>query len=111
MQLRQDVRGVSLERLLRNRPVFHGKQHSVLLEDGVWERVIRNVLKASSARGACPAVASRARVPLYNVCRDVGDCGEYFLQRQTQGLYLRNHHCPVKNSHRIDDISISRGQM
>jgi hypothetical protein len=34
VQLRQDVRGISLERLLRNRPVCHRKQQCILLENG-----------------------------------------------------------------------------
>ncbi len=34
VQLRQDVRGVSLERLLRNRPVCHRKKQCILLENG-----------------------------------------------------------------------------
>jgi hypothetical protein len=34
MQLRQNVSGIGLKRLLRNCPVCHSKQYSVLLENG-----------------------------------------------------------------------------
>jgi hypothetical protein len=34
VQLWKDVRGISLERLLRNRPVRHSKQSCILLENG-----------------------------------------------------------------------------
>jgi hypothetical protein len=64
VMLQQDVRGVSLERVLFNCPVCHSKQQSVLVKNREGGRDARSILNASNTRGACPAVASRARVPL-----------------------------------------------
>jgi hypothetical protein len=58
----------------------------------------RNSLYASSARGACPAVVSRARCP-----RNVTMCAG----RSAQGVYLCTRHCPVESSHRIDDVCLA----
>jgi hypothetical protein len=109
--LRNDVRGVSLERLLRNCPVCHSKQQSVLVEHGEGgesceeqsERIKRN---KSLSRYVELGKDSPKRC---DVGRKAGDGREFLLQRQTQGVYLCTRHCPVENSHRIDDVS--RGQM
>jgi hypothetical protein len=75
---------------------------------GNGESDARNSL--NSTRGACLAVASRARVPLNEtMCAGSSETAVSFVFRQTQGVYPRTIHWSVENNHCIDDVS--RGQM
>ncbi len=111
MQLRQNVSGIGLERLLRKCPFCHSEQQSVLLGNGGGgkggkEPPISIECKRSLAEGGESAKASPER---HDVTRKVRDCGKLFPQRQTQRVYLCTRHRPVESSHRNDDVS--RGEM
>ena len=75
VQLRQNVSGIGLKRLLRNRPVCHSKQQSVLLEHreggkGGKEPPVRIECKRNLANGDESAKGSSKR---HDVTGKVGD--------------------------------------
>ncbi len=67
MRLRQNVSGIGLKRLLRNCPVCHSKQQSILLEhgekggEGDQEPPVRIECKRNLADGGEPAKGSSKR--------------------------------------------------
>jgi hypothetical protein len=91
--------------MLRNYAVCHRKQQSVLVENWGGEescnKQSERIKCERSLSGYCkPSKDSPVR---YSGCRKVEDCLKLFLQRQTQGAYIRTRHRPVENSHRIDE--------
>ncbi len=112
MQLRQKISGIGLKRLLRNCPVCHSKQQSMLLEhreggEGGQEPPVCIEGKRNLADGGEPAKASSIR---YDVTGKVSDCRKLLPQRETECANLIRHR-PVEaeRSHRNDDVS--RGEM
>ena len=111
VQLRQNVSGISLKRLLRNCPVCHSKQQGVLLEhreggEGGKEPPVRIERKRHLADGGEPAKGTSKR---YDVSGKVGYCSDLLPQGETKGVNLCTRHLPVEDSHRNDDVS--RGEM
>ena len=111
VQLRQNVSGIGLKRLLRNCPVCHSKQQSILLEhreggEGGKEPPVCIECKRNLADGGEPAKGSSKR---YDVTGKVSDCRKLLPQGETECVNLCTRHHPVERSHRNDDVS--RGEM
>ena len=111
VQLRQNVSGICLKRLLSNCPVCHSKQQGVLLEhreggEGGKEPPVRIERKKNLADGGEPAKGSSKR---HDVTGKVGDCRKLLPQWKTECVNLCTRHRPVERSHRNDDVS--RGEM
>ena len=111
VQLRQNVSGIGLKRLLRNCPVCHSKQQSILLEhreggEGGKEPPVCIECKRNLADGGEPAKGSSKR---HNVTGKVSDCRKLLPQGKTECVNLCTRHHPVERSHRNDDVS--RGEM
>ena len=107
VQLRQNVSGIGLKRLLRNCPVCHSKQQSILLEhreggEGGKEPPVRIERKRNLADGGEPAKSSSKR---HDVTGKVGDCRKLLPQGKTECVNLCTRHHPVERSHRNDDVS------
>jgi len=107
VQLRQNVSGIGLKRLLRNCPVCHSKQQSILLEhreggEGGKEPPVCIECKRNLADGGEPAKGSSKR---YDVTGKVSDCRKLLPQGITECVNLCTRHHPVESSHRNDDVS------
>ena len=111
VQLRQNVSGIGLKRLLRNCPVCHSKQQSILLEhgeggEGGQEPPVCIECKRNLADVGEPAKGSSKR---YDVTGKVSDCRKLLPQGETECVNLCTRHHPVEQGHRNDDVS--RGEM
>jgi hypothetical protein len=111
VQLRQNVSGIGLKRLLRNCPVCHSKQQSILLEhreggEGGNEPPVCIECKRNLADGGEPAKGASKRDDMTG---KVSDCRKLLPQGITECVNLCTRHHPVEHSHRNDDVS--RGEM
>ena len=93
MQLRQNVSGIGLKRLLRNCPVCHSKQQSILLEhreggEGGKEPPICIECKRNLANSGESAQGSSKR---HDVTGKVSDCRKLLPQGETELVTLAGY--------------------